>query len=63
MTKLEEGGLFWKKMKNSKLTAEEIERVEILECAIIDCENRIDECKKEIKNILRKSKTREKMIE
>lgn len=57
---IEEGGSFWKKMKNSDLTWEEFERVEELECCIIDCENRIDEWKKEEAKILREAKKRKK---
>lgn len=58
---MQEAGLFWKKMKDSKLTAEEFARTEELECSIIDCENRIEECKKELMNIQREAKEREKM--
>ena len=53
----ETGGLFWKKLEEAKekgITVEEFEQIEGIEAYIAELQNKIDECKKEIK-IIKKS--------
>jgi hypothetical protein len=58
-----QGGAFWKKIKEAKekgLTAEEFDRIIEIEAMISELEDKLEECREEIKRIKRKAKGRRK---
>jgi hypothetical protein len=58
-----QGGAFWKKIKEAKekgITAEEFDRIIEIEAMISGLEDKLEECREEIKRIKREAKGRRK---